>query len=416
MKIVLIGTLYPPYSVGGAEKAIAMLAEALVRYGHNVVVVTLHPGVRETIEEREGIRIYRLPLDNLYWPFSPAKPKTLLRLVWHLRDMWNGKAARRIGRILDRETPDVVHTHNISGFSVSIWRAVKLRRIRLVHTLHDYYLLCSRATLYRRGGSCESRCRGCQLLTANRKVASTMPDEIVSVSQFTLERHKRLGFFHNVPSRVIYNIQPTNEGKTPERITNTRPDELVFGFIGRIGPEKGIETMLQATQYLVPSGWRLKIAGNGTDAYVKYLRERYSDERIEWLGFTTASEFYSMVDVVVIPSEWEEPLAYVCLESLHRGKAIICAEAGGLPEIARLSTIVEYFQPRSVEQLSRLMNGALDDRVRWKGNLPPTSATLEPFTEEAVVGKYISAYRRGVRAELQGADGRNRVSNLSTTN
>jgi hypothetical protein len=53
--------MYPPYAWGGAEKAIAMLAEALVRKGHNVVVVTLHPGYLERTEERNGIRIYNLP-------------------------------------------------------------------------------------------------------------------------------------------------------------------------------------------------------------------------------------------------------------------------------------------------------------------------------------------------------------------
>ena len=81
-----------------------------------------------------------------------------------------------------------------------------------------------------------------------------------------------------------------------------------FGFIGRIEPEKGIEILLQATRYLSQPGWRVKIAGKGTDDYVSYLRAKYADERIEWLGFTTASEFYPNVDVVVIPSQWDEPL------------------------------------------------------------------------------------------------------------
>jgi hypothetical protein len=60
VKVVLIGSMYPPYAWGGAEKAIAMLAEALVRKGHNVVVVTLHPGYLERTEERNGIRIFVL--------------------------------------------------------------------------------------------------------------------------------------------------------------------------------------------------------------------------------------------------------------------------------------------------------------------------------------------------------------------
>jgi glycosyltransferase involved in cell wall biosynthesis len=401
MKVVLIGSMYPPYAFGGAEKAIAMLAEALARRGHNVVVVTLHPGFLEEMEERNGVRVYHLPLDNFYWPFTEGpKPNPLLRIAWHLREMWNWRAARRVGRILDLETPDVVHTHNISGFSVAIWRAVKRRKIRLVHTLHDYYLLCPRTTLYRHGKSCEHRCIGCQLHTLNRKAASQIPDEVVSVSQFTLDKHKRLGFFHNVASNVIYNIESANENAVPKALESKNSDVLSFGFIGRIEPEKGIDLVLQATRHLTRPGWRLKIAGKGTDAYVNYLRLKYTDERIDWLGFTAASEFYPTVDVVVIPSQWNEPLGYVCVESLHQGKALICAQVGGLPEIATLSKVVEYFQSGSVEELARLMNCALDDQTKWKTNTLPTSVALEQFTERVVVGKYSSAYRSEARGGL----------------
>src|SRR5580693_6450239 len=148
MKILVISTLYPPHVIGGAEKAAAMLAEAMVDKGLDVVVISLHPEAEERVEERNGVRVYRLPLDNFYWPFNRAKkPGALSRIAWHVREMWNRKAARRIGRILDIEVPDVVHTHNISGFSVAAWREVKRRNIHLVHTLHDYYLMCSRYSL-----------------------------------------------------------------------------------------------------------------------------------------------------------------------------------------------------------------------------------------------------------------------------
>src|ERR1700733_2358789 len=142
MKILIISALYPPHVIGGAEKAAAQLAEALVRRGHGVVVVTLHPGPREDVDELNGVRVYRLPMDNFYWPFGrKEKPNTLRRLAWHLREIWNPAAARRIGRILDAEMPDVVNTHNVAGFSLAAWREVKRRNLRLVHTLHDYYLM-----------------------------------------------------------------------------------------------------------------------------------------------------------------------------------------------------------------------------------------------------------------------------------
>jgi glycosyltransferase involved in cell wall biosynthesis len=409
MKVLLIGTMYPPYVFGGAEKAIATLAQALVRGGHEVVVLTLHPEASERMEERDGLRIYHLPLDNVYWPFAQQrKPGWWLRLAWHFHEMWNWKAAARVGRILDLEKPEVVHTHNIIGFSVAVWYAVKRRRIRLVHTLHDYYLLCPRTTLYRGGKSCESRCLGCRVLTANRRTASRCPDEIVSVSQFTLDRHRQAGLFDNTASRVSYNIQSSKDDMLQPEVPAATSAVLRFGFIGRIEPEKGVEILLQATRHLATPEWRLKIAGHGAEAYLSRLRREYKDERIDWLGFAPASEFYPQVDVVVIPSQWEEPLGYVCVESLHEGKPLICANVGGLPEIAQLSTVVAYFEPGNAEQLGLLMNRALDDQARWKQTIAPTSVTLEHFTEHAVVGEYLSAYRPEGKACGKGAGGKKR--------
>ncbi len=392
MKILVISTLYPPYVIGGAEKAAALLAEALARRGFEVVVICQDPETGERLEEQNGVRVYRIPLDNFYWPFNRVKkPGALLRIAWHLREMWNLKAARRIGRILDIESPDVVHTHNISGFSVAVWREVKRRKIRLVHTLHDYYLMCPRTTLFRRSKACEKRCTDCKALTWNRRKASEMPDTVVSVSNYTRDYHKNLGYFNNVPSAVIYNIQVERNTSAP-LLSPSDPNILTFGFIGRLEEEKGIEVILEATKHLTKSNWRLKVAGRGIEAYADSLRRRFDDPRIDWLGFTAAPSFYSAIDVVVIPSQWAEPLPYVCVEALHAGKSMICAQVGGLPEIATLSRTFRLFAANSLANLVDAMNNALDNLSEWKGYGSHKEIFLDQFREDTVLAQYIRTY------------------------
>ena len=51
MRILIINTLYPPLTVGGAERSVCLLAEALARSGDCVSVVTLHPGSEEIVEK-----------------------------------------------------------------------------------------------------------------------------------------------------------------------------------------------------------------------------------------------------------------------------------------------------------------------------------------------------------------------------
>lgn len=394
MKILILSTLYPPNVVGGAEKAAAELAEALVRHGHGVAVITLYPGKTELVEERKGVRVYRLPLDNFYWAFGRAeKPNRLYRLAWHIREMWNPIAARRIGKILDAEKPDVVNSHNICGFSMAAWREVKRRKIRLVHTLHDYYLMCPRCTLFDKGRNCEDWCLSCKALTFHRERLSRLPDSIVSVSQHALHEHTKRHFFEDRSTTVIYNIQrPDRSLVNRERVSRELSGDLVFGFIGRVEEEKGIETLLAATQQLKSSHWKLKIAGRGIEDYVANLAKAFPDPRIECLGFTDAAKFYSSVDVVVLPSLWAEPLPYVCVESLHAGKSLICASSGGIPEIARLSNVVEFFPAGNVNGLAEKMNLALASPQAWRECKPPDALKLDVFREECVVEKYLREY------------------------
>lgn len=393
MKILIISTLYPPHVIGGAEKAAAELAEALVRRGHVVVVASLHPGSSKVVEERNGVRVYRLPVDNFYWPFGRKnKPNGLFRLAWHIREMWNPVAARRIGKIMDAEIPDVVNTHNVCGFSLAAWREVKRRKVRLVHTLHDYYLMCPRCTLFDKGRNCEERCLSCRVLTFARRSLSRLPDSIVSVSQHALSEHTRRHYLEDRPAAIIYNIQSAFKSLPQTANGGQLSSDMVFGFIGRVEEEKGIETLLAATRQLSTPNWKLKIAGKGLDGYVERLARRFPDPRIEWLGFTDAAEFYSSVDVVILPSLWAEPLPYVCVESLHAGRSLICASSGGIPEIARLSNIVEFFPAGNVNALAEKMNLALRSPQEWQENKIPDTSRLGAFREEHIVERYLREY------------------------
>ena len=251
MRILIINTLYPPIAVGGAERSVCLLAEALARSGDQVAVVSLHPESHETVESLNEVRVYRLPMDNRYWPFDGGKkPGKAARLWWHMGEAWNSRAAERVGRILDQERPDVVHSNNLCGFSVAVWREVKRRKISLVHTLRDYYLLCSRSALFRRV-RLHCALSDCNL-TANRRPASHLVDAVVSISEYVLNCHTQHRYFSGSPSSVIYNIGGANTTSSPR---SHPQDRLIFGCIGRLEDEKGISVVLQATQlYRGPTG------------------------------------------------------------------------------------------------------------------------------------------------------------------
>ena len=159
-----------------------------------------------------------------------------------------------------------------------------------------------------------------------------------------------------------------------------------------IEEEKGIETLLAATRHLARSNWKLKIAGKGVGEYSDKLARRFPDSRIEWLGFTDAASFYGSVDVVIIPSLWAEPLPYVCVESVHAGKSLICARSGGIPEIAGLGSMVCFFPAGNVDALGEKMNLALNSPEEWRQRRVPDSSKLIQFREDYVVDRYLREY------------------------
>jgi glycosyltransferase involved in cell wall biosynthesis len=403
MRILMINTLYPPLAVGGAEKSVCLLAEALVRSGDQVAVVSLHPEPQETVEIQNDVRVYRLPMDDRYWPFDGGKKRgKAARLWWHMGEAWNIRAAERVGRILDQERPDVVHSNNLCGFSVAVWREVKKRKIRLVHTLRDYYLLCSRSALFREGSVCIRRCTDCKALTANRRPASHLVDAVVSISEYVLNCHTQSNYFAGSPSAVIYNIGGAN---TPSSPRSHREDRLIFGCIGRLEDEKGIRVVLEATQRLSVPNWRLRIAGVGLNGYVDALKQRFPDPRIEWLGFTSPQQFYASIDVTIVSSVWPEPLSRAVIETFASGKSAICAQSGGIPEIANMGRVVATYPAKDSRVLAEIMDGAMLNVDMWRSGGFRDASAGSLFNDRSIAASYRAVYRGDIKkGGLIGAD------------
>lgn len=406
MKILIVTNLYPPHLGGGAERSVSLLAEALQANGDEVVVVTLEKQSHETIEQRNGVKVYRLPIDNVYWLEESESPRTQFnRLHWHLRDIDNGRAAGRFGKILDRERPEVVHTNILAGFSASIWPEVTRRNICLVHTLRDYYLICERSSLFADNKNCEGACLSCRFFTSRRRQLASQVDAVVAISQHVLRRHLEADLFAGTPAEIILNsVEHQRTG--PSQAATRSPlqahqstegmQPLVFGYIGRLVPEKGVELLLKACAALRGGGWRLLLAGGGRPEYVSELQQQFRDPRIEWIGFTPSQQFFSQIDVCIVPSVWEEPLGRTVLEALSAGKLVLCSDQGGLPEAAALAKSVWLFSVTDKTALTTMLEQVLrDPALKGRGGYrdADTERTVEPTH---VASRYRDVYSRAI--------------------
>ena len=78
---------------------------------------------------------------------------------------------------------------------------------------------------------------------------------------------------------------------------------------------------------------RLLVAGKTEKNYLKYLKEINNSNRVIYLGYTDNNEFFKKIDVLIVPSLWNEPFGRVVLEAIINNKIVITSTKGGIKEI-----------------------------------------------------------------------------------
>jgi len=376
MRILLVHQLYYPNMVGGAEYSVQTLAQGLTALGHEVTVVCTQEANGVHVTSHEGVKVYQVGLKNVYWPFDGHNPQ-LLKPLAHALNAYNPFMAREVTQILKNEAPDVVHTHNLGGFSAATWRAVGQSDVPLVHTLRDYSLLCPR-NAFKDGQACETPCWTCRPFAVPRRACTAAVDAVVGVSQYTLDRHLDWGYFETTPIRtVVYNAYdpPDGDRASPGKPHNT----LRLGFLGGLTQRKGFGFMLK-TLAAAKHPWELYIGGRTDSDYVRDLRARYEAPHVHFLGYVDPAGFFETIDVLLVPSLWPEPFGRIVVEAYAHGVPVIASNRGGLREIVdegqtgstfdpnRPSEMIERIRDLDVNRplLQRMQQAAMQEAVRYR--------------------------------------------------
>ncbi len=388
MKVLFVNTLYYPDKVGGAEVSVQLLAEAMVNEGHVVRVMCLKPSGKEVLEVINGVEVHRLCIKNIYWPFHAKDRSFPCRMVWHLLDSFNLLSFFDVLSAVNKFKPDVMHTNNLCGFSVSAWCAAYFKGVGLVHTTRDYYLIHPNCKLYSNGSNQDVNGPGVLFWSYLKKKVSRVVDCYVGISNYIHDLHVSCGFFNSAVTSVVYNSikdQGLRECE-PRRLASVG---VKLGFIGRIDSVKGLNVLLDAMA-LLPDGFELYVAGDGDFKYLEYLKVKYKDLAVNYLGHVPVSEFFRKIDFLVVPSLWNEPLGRVVIESYTFGVPVIVSNTGGLPEIVQQG-ITGFVYPANE-------SAALRDRIQMLQSIDyceMSKACLnyaERFNEKDVAAAYLNIY------------------------
>jgi glycosyltransferase involved in cell wall biosynthesis len=172
-----------------------------------------------------------------------------------------------------------------------------------------------------------------------------------------------------------------------------------FAFLGRISPEKGIETAIRIAR---AAGTRLRIAAKIGEEDVQYYRDVVAPllqaGDVEFLGEIDDAQkpdFLSGARALLFPIDWPEPFGLVMIEAMACGCPVIAMRRGSVPEVVE-DGLTGYVVANLAEAVAACARVDALDRAAVRRRFE------QRWTAARMAGDYLALYERLIgRAALR---------------
>jgi glycosyltransferase involved in cell wall biosynthesis len=438
MRIVQAVGWYFPDRLGGTEVYVAALADGLQRLRHHVEIAAPDPGGSTPRQyERDGILVHRYPI-RLPLTRGEARGRAEVPGGEWFQD-W-----LRVTR------PDVVHFHTlVPGLELAEVKSAKAYGARVIATTHSSSLgyICARGTMMRWGEAlCDGlaeppKCAACDLQKRGlpkwaARAAAAMPvrpSEIAGLlpgklgtalgmtSSIAFNRFRQAEFIDSVDrfvlltewaadavvrngaplAKVAINRLGIGAGFTPKPGPVPQPTRspVVFGYLGRFDPIKGVDDLARAVRSLPATlNFRLDFRGPrdtaGAREVVQRLEEMLAgDQRVSFgppVPVAQVPAHLTGLDVLCCPSVCLEGGPTVAMEAHAVGTPVLGTRIGGLAEMMTDGVNGRLVAPGDWRALAAAIAGIVTDPRgtvdRWRTAIPAAR------TMDEVVADYVKLY------------------------
>ena len=350
MRILFITSYYPPASYGwGYMQLCEEVADGLSENGHDIAVLTSTHRHGDKIDR--AYPVYRLLRLDPDW--HSGKPATMQFFVG--RREREQQAISHLSRLVADLKPDIVFVWHAIGLPRALLRqAEQVPATPLVYYLANYLpelqdeyieywqrlpvhwtarlpkLTLSRLAL--------------AILAREGKPIPLKFENVICVSDYVRQRliSKEL---------ICPNAVTIHNGVDLSRFSSEGQSALPFAsaglrclVAGRVAPEKGIHTVIDALAQLASktssSSLHVTILGDGPRSYRERLHEQVHDSQLqEIVEFRPPvpreemPQVLSQYNVLILPSEYDEPLARAMQEAMAMGLLVIGTTTGGSGEL-----------------------------------------------------------------------------------
>lgn len=384
MKIAFLLSSFLPDHTGGTEVYVYRLILHLQKFGVSCFVINSTEDEGLTQYTYEGIRVFSIP---------SATINRQLR-------------AEELGRLFETEIPDVIHLHELirpHGFSELDLDFFHQLSIPVITTLHvsryscfmqDFKFLgkyecdgipsaskCTRCFLSRKGiglltqpvtilsellykngiqvpqltGKVATMLKSYSILAAHLQTLNKIIARSKSVVVVAQWYHDILKSF--VPADRLYFI-PTGTLPQLGYTEKMRKGELVFGYLGRLTADKGIDLLIDSFLLSCKSIHQLKIFADFSDQsdpfIVNLLSKTRSISNVLWSDTfhpDSISAILDDIDIVVVPTRITEMSPLVIHEAKAAGKFILASNNRGNIELLKYYPKSVIYQENSIVSL-----------------------------------------------------------------
>jgi glycosyltransferase involved in cell wall biosynthesis len=340
MRILLCHNYYQQR--GGEDESFEAEAALLESRGHEVLRYTVH---NDSIEEM-------------------SRPRASLKTFFN-RDVY-----RDLSELISRQRPEIMHCTNIFPLiSPAAYYAARRFDIPVVQSLRNYRHLCPGVYFLRDGQVCEDCLtklvawpgvmHGCYRSSraASAVTAGTISlhrmlgtwqkkvDAYFTLTQFAREKFIAAGW----PAEKIA-VKPNFVYPDPGPGTGAGRYAV---FVGRLSPEKGIHTMLEAWRRL-PERIPLKIIGQGPEE-AEIQRFATANPHVEVLKYRPLPEVLDIVGeaaFLVMPSLWYETFGRTIVEAFAKQTPVVASRHGAIAELVEEGVTGSLFEPGKADDLA----------------------------------------------------------------
>lgn len=415
MKILQVTHDFPPYNTGGSVVYTENLCQELAKKHEVVVLHRIDDSYLKeyTVSHKSSDNLEIFTINNTFRLYDSFE------MTYR-----NNEIAEKFGLILDQINPDIVHIQHLLYLSTKIIEEIRKRKIPVVFTLHDYWLICPQGQLFKDNTVvCDKQdkfeCINCMLhhlaikkyifyiyyflnkaapknllrlfrniylnycklsflskgkaaklieqRSSYMKAICSKVDLFISPSQFL--RSKFIDF--GIPEEKILFLPHGIDLNKLKNLQKTTSDKLRFAFIANLLPAKGAHVLIKCFNEIENKDIELKIYGRVLSYkgilgnYLKYVEKIAKNKNIKFMGGFNNKNIagvFAEIDILIVPSIWYEASSIVTMEAFASHVPVIASDIGGIPELIKDGVDGLLCNPSDVDALREKLEYIINNR------------------------------------------------------